>query len=147
MPKPMTRKSLIALASVVGLSFAGCEPTCDGDGDCPGGEVCELSTGCESPTQCVAGCHDDSQCQRGEFCNQIQCFTCPCAGSCEPREETCENDGDCASGLVCEPTTGCQLPQKCTPGCREDSQCPAGLICNQVLCITCPCAGICQPPQ
>jgi hypothetical protein len=136
----------LAGAWAIGSSFTACEPECDGDADCPGGEVCELSTGCQSPAQCVPGCRDDSQCGPGELCNQVQCFTCPCPGICEPVDENCETDADCPFGEVCELGAGCQQPLQCTPGCRDDSQCPAGLECQQVVCITCPCPGLCAAP-
>jgi Cys-rich repeat protein len=128
----------------LGSTLAACESECGSDSDCPGGEVCELGAGCQSPPRCVPGCRDDSQCGPGELCNQVQCITCPCPGICEPREESCETDTDCAFGEVCELSTGCQEPRQCTPGCRDDSQCPAGLECQQVVCITCPCPGLCE---
>ncbi len=136
----------LSAALALGSWFTACEPECESDSDCPGGTVCELSTGCQSPSQCVSGCREDSQCGPGEFCNQVQCITCPCPGICEPHDESCETDADCPSGEVCELSTGCQQPLQCTPGCREDSQCPAGLVCHQVLCITCPCPGLCAAP-
>jgi hypothetical protein len=55
---------------------------CDVDADCDPGFVCELSTGCEQPSLCVAGCRSDTQCPAGQSCVQPQCFTCPCPGFC-----------------------------------------------------------------
>jgi hypothetical protein len=62
-----------------------CEPAqsaCNSDADCDKGFVCELSTGCEQPSSCVAGCRADAECPDGLRCVQPQCFTCPCPGFC-----------------------------------------------------------------
>jgi Cys-rich repeat protein len=144
----MQKAAVLVHAIIVGVGltgFAGCEPEpeCRVDADCPGGSVCELSTGCEAPSQCVVGCHDDSQCQSGESCNQVQCFTCPCPGICEAPTGSCSSDSDCPTGTVCELSTGCTEPSQCVTGCRDDSGCGPGEVCDVVQCITCPCPGLC----
>jgi Cys-rich repeat protein len=64
-----------------GICEAG-PSACSSDADCGAGFVCELSTGCEQPSQCVAGCRADAECPDGLHCLQPQCFTCPCPGFC-----------------------------------------------------------------
>jgi len=117
---------------------------CSGDSDCSSGSVCELSTGCDDPSICVPGCHEDSQCGAGERCNIVQCFTCPCAGRCEAEPGACNTDADCGAGLVCELSTGCDQPTQCVPGCHDDAACPDGQHCLQPQCLTCPCPGFCS---
>ena len=76
---------------------------CADDSACPAGSVCELSTGCEEPRACVAGCHDAGQCAQGEVCHQPQCLTCPCPGFCEAVVQAgCADDSACPAGSVCE---------------------------------------------
>ena len=71
---------------------------CDGAGACDGaaltcgdGEVCGAGEGCVS-THCAA-CTSDDECGA-----KSACVTASGAGRCL---ETCEGDGDCASGEVC----------------------------------------------
>lgn len=55
---------------------------CDKDEDCSKGSVCEK---CGAEGQCVPGCHNNAQCEAGEYCNQVQCIRCPCPGICEKK--------------------------------------------------------------
>lgn len=126
-----------------GQCVAGADECAD-DSDCTPGSVCELSTGCEAPSTCVPGCHDASQCGPGESCRSVECFTCPCPGSCEPASNGCSSDTDCDAGSVCELSTGCDQPSLCVAGCRGDAECPDGLHCLQPQCLTCPCPGFCS---
>ena len=58
----------------------------------------------------------------------------------------CTTDADCGPGQVCElDGPGCFEPKVCVDGCHADSDCGAGEACNQVVCVTCPCPGICEP--
>jgi hypothetical protein len=123
----------------------GATNECRGDADCASGSVCELSTGCEEPSRCVPGCHEDSQCSSGDRCRVVQCFTCPCPGFCEADVGACDVDSDCDAGSVCELSTGCEQPSQCVPGCHDDSMCPRGQHCEQPQCLTCPCPGFCAP--
>jgi hypothetical protein len=64
-----------------------CEATgpksCTSDDDCDPGTVCELEgPGCGPNSYCVAGCHDDADCNKGQSCNMVYCITCPCPGFC-----------------------------------------------------------------
>jgi hypothetical protein len=58
---------------------------CKEDSDCDFGYVCEvLGTDCSGELGCVPGCRDNLDCEGTEVCTHVECFTCPCADSCEP---------------------------------------------------------------
>ncbi|MCH9685373.1 MAG: hypothetical protein K0V04_28315 [Deltaproteobacteria bacterium] len=121
---------------------------CQSDANCAPGTVCEPSGPfCNvNESTCVAGCHEDDDCGGGEFCQQLDCFTCPCPGECMPDGgEGCTDDDDCAAGTVCEPAgPPCDLDNTaCIPGCHADDDCSAGEVCDIVTCVTCPCPGNC----
>ncbi len=128
-----------------------CEPDvdadCSDDDDCGAGSVCEPSGPlCGPDNTCVPGCHGDDQCADNEFCQQLNCLTCPCPGQCEPVPDPgCADDYDCAPGTVCEPEgPGCGPSNACVPGCHSNADCSYGQSCQQVFCFTCPCPGQCS---
>jgi hypothetical protein len=134
------------LAALALLALAGCDE-CDTDDDCQSGQVCEAvpsSSGMGSQSQCVIGCHEDSQCAAGERCEEVVCITAPCPGQCVAGADECADDSGCAPGTVCELSTGCTAPSTCVPGCHDGSQCASGESCRRVECITCPCPGYCS---
>lgn len=109
---------------------------CDGDEDCPEGEVCNTDTGfCVPPD---GGCEDDSDCGGGQICVDGMCVDPPCTsdddcpmgeicdldtGMCVPAP--CDADDDCPLGEICDLDTG-----ECVPGCTSDDDCPMGEICD-----------------
>lgn len=58
--------------------------------------------------------------------------------------DACEEDSECADGLVCdEDFRGEKI---CARGCYQDSDCPTDARCNtNIQCVTLPCPGQCQP--
>lgn len=120
---------------------------CKTDAHCAAGTVCEPTGPACLPSNnaCVPGCHEDTDCADDEFCQQLDCFTCPCPGECLPEDDGCDDDDDCAPGTVCEPSgPRCSLDDmECVAGCHDDADCGAGQICDNVECVTCPCPGNC----
>jgi len=106
---------------------------------------------CESEADCSAAMPTFLLCQApGEF---LGC------GLCQPAQDSCASDADCATGaaaapgmrVICETapqgTCFCQPTKVCEPGCRTDDDCLAGQACNvehrcQATCasggVTCP---------
>ncbi len=87
----------------VGLMFfgTGCPfppvPPCTTDADCPGDQVCNLTTGqCGEP---AVPCTSDDDCDDGEVCNVD-------TGECELAPTGCTSDDDCEEGEFCDTGTG-----------------------------------------
>ncbi len=139
------RLPLAALTGALGLVLCGCPPeypNCNTDEDCHRVNPDEV---------CVDGqcrqCRDDSQCPRGEQCEN---------NTCRPIPGWCESTADCAAGQVCRDNrcSPCESDSECVSGygsnywcdagrcvdaCRSDADCPAGQQCV---------AGVCQyPPE
>ena len=111
---------------------------CEDDGDCPGTEVCNATSG-----ECAPGCEDDASCPQPMLCVLGRCKQ-PCAtvDDCEAGEEcvdgrckipgACEKAGDCP-----EPETYCDKAEgMCKPGCLTDEDCSdAAMICEAKSCV------------
>jgi hypothetical protein len=107
--------------------------------DCPGGQVCDVSTGaCQQPQGVCGSCADDAGCVDGLTCGAHEgrdsCFAACEAGNCDAGYA-------CVDGL-CKPEAGpCDacggLCGDATPFCNEDSgqcqQCGAGAPCEAGL--------------
>ena len=74
--------------------------TCETDNDCMEGFVCEPAQPDCTEMSCVAGCHEDGDCNPDQYCKEIQCLTCPCPGMCEDIIDECESDEDCPEALA-----------------------------------------------
>lgn len=128
---------LALLAGALGVALTGCPPqypNCRTDEDCQRVNPREV---------CVDGqcrqCRDDSQCDRGQQCDNNSCVAIPnwCGDDpslCPPgmicRDEFCHpcgSDSECGSGEICE-------DGRCVDGCREDADCPAGQTCIDNRC-------------
>ncbi|HEY3449747.1 MAG TPA: hypothetical protein VGK67_25560 [Myxococcales bacterium] len=129
---------------------AQCYPTkpgCQSDAACGSGTVCEPGPGCTGPNQCVAGCHEDSQCPNGGTCAwMLDCLTCPCPGQCST--PACLYDqAFCSTGLECiwgsescwggccqtcpvPPPSTCLSNQCPNPGGRDTNGCDTGPVCG-----------------
>ena len=114
------------------------EDSCRGLG-CPGGEICNASTGlCEADpcegVMCADGeaCREgvcerscaDVECDDGEICTGGVCAPDPCV------------DVSCGADEVCDPSTGMCAPDLCV-----DVSCPMGTLCEPLSgeCVADPC--------
>ena len=114
------------------------EDSCRGLG-CPGGEICNASTGlCEADpcegVMCADGeaCREgvcerscaDVECEDGEICTGGVCAPDPCV------------DVSCGADEVCDPSTGMCAPDLCV-----DVSCPMGTLCEPLSgeCVADPC--------
>jgi hypothetical protein len=61
----------------------------------------------------------DLECEYGFAVNAEGCDMCECAEPSEP--EVCWDEGDCATGQLCDTVNFCETP----PGCTDDQPCPA----------------------
>lgn len=100
------------------IPFAGSGKECNGDKDCPSGEVCKMygfdtKTGkvytyCSTPTEKGAGFDEEcSTCSTDEVCHEA-CIEKPCAN------DLCLTNG------------------KCTALCKSNSDCPSGFVCYEI---------------
>ncbi len=144
------RLPLAALTAMVGLVLGGCPPeypACRNDEDCHRVNPDEV---------CVDGqcrrCRDDSQCPRGQQCENNDCVRIP---------GWCESTRDCSNGQVCRdnrcsPCTGdsdCVSDYgnnywcdggRCVDACRSDADCPAGQVCVNGDCQYAPQPAVCS---
>jgi RHS repeat-associated protein len=146
-----------------GAPCASCEPTvsCDGDEDCPSGDVClgqgscgppgcltdPVATGCGTASDPCGECPCTPSCE-GKSCGDDPADGCgsTCRNLCEHREDGCVGDADCPIGDACvigggpriglpEGTNVC-LPVLClSPGLRNGEDCGD---------VNAPC-GLCAP--
>ena len=115
---------------------------CDGDGECPYGQVCEGG-------QCAAGCPGDEACPDGKVCTAFRCVgKCPDAPC--PTGQECKPDGHCKVPGGCVEPSECPLPETfcdmealmCTPGCLQDFDCKASSkVCKDMTCVDKGCKG------
>ncbi|MDQ3178655.1 MAG: MopE-related protein, partial [Actinomycetota bacterium] len=120
---------------------------------CPGGEVCDPSSGdcvadpcatitCDPAEVCRAGvcepscatvmCAGDERCERG-VCVEDRCADVTCASGevCDPADGSCVDDGcvgvTCPAGTECDPLTGdCEADACIGVRCPEGETCEAG---------------------
>jgi len=97
----------------VGLRLTA-QGACDGDGDCPDGQVCTQGA-------CRPACADDEACPGRQACRE---------GRCE-EPETCLADEDCVGARACGPDGACFAPEcethpDCGGGACVDRVCAAG---------------------
>ncbi|MBW1807549.1 MAG: hypothetical protein JRJ87_05095 [Deltaproteobacteria bacterium] len=91
--------------------------TCNGDGDCPLDEICDLGI-CKPP------CFTKDDCASGEYCASGHCLL------------GCSQDADCAADETCD-----QSLHKCRRAeCQSDQDCPAGERCSAGTCIEAECS-------
>lgn len=127
---------------------------CAADAECPAGEVCEPGAGCAGPNACVPGCHESSQCGKGQACDTSEvCLTCPCPGRCVSASCTlgvpsCATSRDCTwnrtscQGGCCKaclvpPSQPCSSTQCAYGGGIDGQGCSEGTLCGKC----CACAG------
>ncbi len=118
----------VLVSTVVAALATGCpaeEAACDGDGQCPGGYVCELG-------QCVPeGCRGDEDCAGDETCDD---------GICRPADADLGVTVDSGlpdglpDGVVIGPD-GLPIRGETVGGaCAEDTDCRVGLACTDTAC-------------
>lgn len=116
---------------------------CKANAECPSGEMCAISAGCDTPGTCV----QQHMCTQNlvEYCGcDGQTFrssgTCPSKpfksrGACPApsgsdgappppgTKKACNSDADCTGGEQCQGTEGCGAPWTCGPPrrCTRDS--------------------------
>jgi MYXO-CTERM domain-containing protein len=132
--------------------------SCLADTDCPGSELCDVTSGeCYSDAGGEVACVDDADCWAGAHCQgQIcvndgdggcstdadcldddvcdpgagVCIAPPIVGSVEVGGD-CLDDTDCVETAVCDDSTGlCVDAAGETAGCTADADCSAGARCN-----------------
>ncbi|OGR07839.1 MAG: hypothetical protein A2341_07170 [Deltaproteobacteria bacterium RIFOXYB12_FULL_58_9] len=102
---------------------------CEDEEDCLLGLVCDPSNVCAPVAACNTGvtgdgCYDDESCATGLFCDGITCTPLRGIGG------NCDWEGDCISGLICDPAETCQNPGTVGDGCNWDEHCQADLYCD-----------------
>jgi len=112
---------------------------CEGDEDCPTGEVCNTQLG-----ECAPGCTEDIACPSGKVCTAARCVD-PCTSNDEctaPAE--CDDTGHCKIPGACEVKADCPEPETycdkvtgmCADGCLVDNDCgDAAKICENKSCV------------
>lgn len=134
----------------VGLTSKQCVPRsgacadlglCEGDGECPIGEICS-----EATRTCAPGCTESGQCP-GEGANV--CVLGRCVPRCDGPEDctspaTCQVDGKCKIPGACERAADCPTPEtycdresgQCEAGCQIDADCKdASKECQAGACV------------
>ena len=111
---------------------------CDGDADCPEGEICQ-----QGPQTCGPGCSDDAGCPVGQVCNKARCAD-PCQTDADCiLPELCQEDGHCKDPDACETWLECPPEHychkddgTCVAGCQLDDQCAdASKVCEAGTCV------------
>ena len=121
------------------------------------------------------GCTGDTDCQKGQICEQKRCIP-GCRGSqdctnglrCEPTKKkcvTCLKNSDCKNGQICKNNQchGCKIDPDCPKGhlclkgacikgnCRSSADCTKqgkpGQVCKKQLCSPCQIDGDCTAPK
>lgn len=111
----------------------------DGEGLCPGTQVCDKGTCVEACGTGEFRCDPGFTCEAGGHCIEDACagMTCPAGQAC--RNGTCMNACD---GVVCPVGEECQLG-RCVDPCKA-VECSGGKVCEHGLCVSdCNCRG-CQ---
>jgi hypothetical protein len=120
---------------------------CQGNADCPPGQVCRFN-GCMSEAFTVGAiCLNDEDCERGQKCLDKQCTVTgeapirgeQCTGAsqcphfeecvdhrCQLRPGMCGRDQDCECQQICSQNHYCVEDNAC----QSDSDCPWGLNCH-----------------
>jgi MYXO-CTERM domain-containing protein len=148
-----------------------CDPAtdvcaCDGDADCPAGNVCNTTP---DPNACVAagcgnavleanegcddgntspgdGCSEKCTKELGQTCNDgTECGSGNCDGTVN--KCVCDKDIDCPMSQVCDTNANphaCIVPPMM--GCKADTDCMGGLVCDQSngMCVECTTDTDCQ---
>jgi Cys-rich repeat protein len=128
----------LALISIFGLSACGggdtpVEEGCQGDSDCPRGEVCEAAECVPAPLECEV----DAECAVLEICTDNECVVVECkadsdcpAGTCAANVcvDSCLGNHDqevqCTNDMW-------QLTQDCLDCISNGANCPAGAVPKQ----------------
>lgn len=132
-------------------------------GECAPSLVCECfggAWGCHNTDFClIPGCPQDpppegrcresADCQGGAWCKDAD-EPMPC-GICRHPEITCQADGECEPGWICETVQPpnlclCEVTTLCQPACGSDLPCPAGQACVAGHCGPATCASDDQCP-
>ncbi len=111
---------------------------CQGDSECPVGQICSDAT-----RQCAPGCVEDGQCQEGTVCVSGRCVP-PCAGNGDCTAPAECDDGKCKVPGACDAAADCPTPAtycsrvtgQCEPGCQVTADCKdAGKLCEGSVCV------------
>ncbi|MEK7529967.1 MAG: hypothetical protein AAB570_03525, partial [Patescibacteria group bacterium] len=114
------------LLAILGVAYVFLAPSeeCSSDSDCARGESCDDGT-------CVVdeGCSSDDDCGRGEECDSGECVTAV-EEEVEPvieEEPECADDSDCYDGFGCSISGSCYDSCTSTSGCADDYECDSGV--------------------
>ena len=80
-----------------GLETPLCVPGCDGEGQCPNDQPCQVETN-------TCGCAQDVDCADGQICDRAECVA------------ACTDHADCGDGFFCDVESGL-----CLEGCFDDA--------------------------
>lgn len=113
---------------------------------CPGAAPLSGGMPCRTQSECPSAAY---------FCVYEITPSLTCGLGPPPPE--CQTDGDCSTGLICLPASGCGVPpRRCMPACTStscaaDQRCDANGHCTPIACAnggyTCPAALICTDEQ
>lgn len=95
-----------------------CTTACTSNANCAGGQVC-VNGGCTN------ACLDSGDCTGGQICIEGVCGT-PNDPPDDPAVDLCDATTPCPSGLLC-------VAGVCVLGCENDADCADGLICGNLL--------------
>jgi hypothetical protein len=74
---------------------------------------------------CTNACIDSGDCTGGQICIEGVCGT-PNNPPDDPAVDLCDANSPCPAGLLC-------VAGVCVLGCEEDADCAAGLVCGNLL--------------
>jgi hypothetical protein len=134
----------LALISIFGLSACGggdtpVEEGCQGDSDCPRGEVCEAGECVPAPFDCQV----DADCEVLEICTDNECVAVECKADSDCVVGTCEaficvdscigshdQEVQCSNDMW-------QLTQNCLDCVISGARCPLGVVPRQTAIAEC----------
>lgn len=116
---------------------------CEENGDCDGGELCDIPAG-DNDGLCREVCESDDDCGDDFYdtCDVVSGFCVQCAGAINCRNDEacvdnlcvffCANDGDCDGGEFCDEATGACREAEC----QNDDDCRGGFACDDFRCVS-----------
>jgi hypothetical protein len=96
---------------------AGTGAACQGDGQCPPDQYCNLEL---AASECAIGCRNGASCAQGQDCNGAHQCVNSGGGSTGQYGDPCADSSECGSGLICGSST-----DTCAEQCADAAECIA----------------------